>query len=70
MKGIVDHFEGEFVVIEIDGVTKDFPRELVMDNVDAGDVVIFKQSQWRKDECATEARSKHIKALMDSVWED
>ena len=29
MKGIVDRFEGDFVVIEIEGNTKDVPKKQV-----------------------------------------
>jgi hypothetical protein len=70
MKGIVDRFEGEFVVIEIDGVTKDIMKSDVDDHVKAGDSVLFLDSKWIVDENETKKRSKEIKKLMDDVWED
>jgi hypothetical protein len=70
MKGIVDRFEGEFVVIEMDGVTKDIIKSDVDDNVKAGDSVIFIDGKWFANEGETKRRSKEIKDLMNNVWED
>lgn len=70
MKGIVDRFEGNYAVIEIDGETKDIPRTQVSDHVQAGDVVIFKEGKWERDQEATVKRTNEIKKLMESVWED
>jgi len=70
MKGIVDHFEGNIVVIEIDGNTQDISRDIVDSTVKVNDVVELVNGFWitQKEESAT--RSKEIKNLMDSVWED
>ena len=46
----LDCFEGEYVVIEIDGETRDIPRELVDETVSVSDVVILKQGKWYTDE--------------------
>jgi hydrogenase maturation factor len=70
MKGIVDRFEGEFVVIEIDGVTKDIPRADVDENVKVGDSVNLVDGKWIADEDETKNRSKEINKLMNNVWED
>jgi hypothetical protein len=70
VKGIVDRFEGEFVVIEIDGVTKDILKAVVDANVKVGDIVGFVDGKWLTDEDATKSRSEEIKKLMDNVWED
>lgn len=70
MKGIVDRFEGEFVVIEIDGATQDVVRSAVNPNVKEGDVVRLINGVWQTDEDETDIRSKKIKNLMDSVWGD
>ena len=70
MTGIVDHFEGQFVVIEIDGITHDVKKEQIAGVVSAGDVLIFRDGKWYKDAKATKERTQHIKNLMDSVWED
>ena len=70
MKGIIDRFEGEFAVIEVDGNTQDVSRSLIADGVQQGDVVELVNGIWNKNTVATEKRSKEIKKLMDSVWED
>jgi acid phosphatase class B len=70
MKGIVDRFEGDFVVLEIDGVTKDIMKSEVDDHVKAGDSVVFLDGKWIVDEDQTKKRANQIKKLMDDVWED
>ncbi|WP_080833566.1 DUF3006 domain-containing protein [Cohnella massiliensis] len=70
MKGIVDRFEGDFVVIEIDGETQDVPRSLVADDVKTGDVVELQNNNWVRNPLKTQKRNNKIKKLMDSVWED
>jgi hypothetical protein len=70
MKGIVDRFEGDFVVIEIEGNPKDIPKKQVDSSVKVSDVVELVDGKWMVKEADTERRRKEIKALMDSVWED
>lgn len=70
MRGIVDRFEGDFVVIEIDGKTQDIRRKNVNLKVKAGDVVVFFDGEWQIDEEETKLRTTNIKKLMDDVWED
>lgn len=70
MKGIVDRFEGEYAVIEVDGETRDVKRNLIADSVRVSDVVILKNGKWERDSDETLKRKKEVKKLMDSVWED
>lgn len=70
MKGIVDRFEGEYAVIEMDGETRDVKRNLIADSVRVSDVVILKNGKWERDSDETLKRKKEVKKLMDSVWED
>ena len=63
----LDCFKGEYVVIEIDGETRDIPRELVDETVSVSDVVILKQGKWYTDKEATNKRSQQIKSLMDNI---
>ena len=70
MKGIVDRFEENWVVIEIDGRTEDVKRSLVASEVRPGDVVELVNGQWVPNKSETEERSKHIKKLMDELWND
>lgn len=70
MKGIVDRFEGEYAVIEVDGKTRDVKRNLIADSVRISDVVMLKNGVWERDPDETTKRKEEIKKLMDSVWED
>lgn len=68
---IVDRFEEEYVVCEDE--TKqmhDFKRCEFPENIKAGDVVIKKDHGFVIDEQMTDDRTKKIKSMMDSLWED
>ncbi|WP_172371530.1 DUF3006 domain-containing protein [Sporosarcina jiandibaonis] len=70
MKGIIDRFEDNWAVVEIDGETKDFERAIFPIDAVAGDVVRIEGNEVTilKDE--TEQLRKEIEELMDDVWED
>ena len=70
MKGIVDRFEGNIVVIEIDGNTQDISKDIVNSDVKVSDVVELVNGKWVTKKEETDKRKKEIKSLMDSVWED
>lgn len=70
MSGIVDRFEGEYVIIEIDGQMQDVRRDQVEDSVQIGDVVELCGALWKTDNQATEARQNAVKKLMDELWDD
>ncbi|WEK53460.1 MAG: DUF3006 domain-containing protein [Candidatus Cohnella colombiensis] len=70
MKGIVDRFEGEFVVIEIEGQTQDIEKSVVHESVKAGDCVVLVEGIWETDEAETTDRSAKVKGLMEELWED
>jgi len=70
MKGIVDRFEDDFVVIEIHGQTEDVSKEIVHADVREGDVVLLVNGNWVRDEEETKKREREIQTLMDDVWED
>lgn len=70
MKGIVDRFEGDFVVVEIDGITKDFPKSMFPKEIAVGDVVKIDSHQVIILKEETEKRRKEIEQLMEEVWED
>ncbi|MGO4273899.1 DUF3006 domain-containing protein, partial [Paenibacillus sp. TAF58] len=65
MKGIVDRFEGDIAVIEIQGETRDFSKSILDPGIRAGDSVELKDGKWVKDEVETENRMERIKGLMD-----
>lgn len=68
--GIVDRFEGDVAVIEIDGATHDVPRAQVAEDVKENDVVERIDGRWVRNGEATNQRAEQIRKLMDSVWED
>ncbi|MCZ2258649.1 DUF3006 domain-containing protein [Sporosarcina sp. G11-34] len=70
MKGIIDRFEDDLAVVEIDGETKDFKREIFPKDAVAGDVVKIEGNVVTilKDE--TKRLRQEIEDLMDDVWED
>lgn len=70
MKGIVDRFEGDYAIIEIDGKANDVARSIVDVSVKVGDVVTLVNGVWKTDLSETKQRKQHIKQLMDDVWED
>lgn len=70
MNGIVDRFEGNIVVIEIDGSTQDIPKDFVDPTVKVNDVVELVNGIWTTKKQESASRKKKIKSLMDSVWED
>ncbi len=39
VNGIIDRFKGEFAVVEIGGITKDFPKSIFPKSASVGDVV-------------------------------
>lgn len=70
MRGIIDRFEEDYVVIEIDGKTQDIDKSLVDLSVKVGDVVILNDGIWKTNTSITEKREQEIKNLMNQVWEE
>lgn len=67
VKGIIDRFEGDIAVVEIDRKTHDFPKTIFPKEADVGDVVIIEVTVDKKE---TEKLRKEIEELMNEVWED
>lgn len=70
MTGIIEGFEGEYCIIEVDGKTRDVPLKLVNADAKAGDVVEWDGSRWNTNLDRTRERSEYIKSLMNDVWDD
>ena len=65
MKVIIDRFEGDYAVVEINkGKFVNLPKELVPDAKE-GDIVII-----RVDHEETNKRKEHVKDLMNQLFED
>ncbi len=74
MKGIVDRFEGEFVVIEIDGVITNISKELVAEDVEEGYVVNINVEDGNivsvvLNQEDTRSRKQYIEDLTKDMWE-
>jgi hypothetical protein len=67
VKGIIDRFEGDIAVVEINGKTQDFPKSIFPKEAEVGDVVIIEVTVDKK---ATEKLRREIEELMNEVWED
>lgn len=70
MKGIIDRFEGDVVVLEIDGITKDFPKTLFSRHAKEGDIVTMKNGKFVILKQETNELRKEIEGLMDDLFED
>lgn len=70
MIGIIDRFEEDYCIIEVDGRTRDIHRNLVEPTAKAGDIVEWDGSKWVTNQQMTHKRSKEIQTLMNDVWED
>lgn len=70
MKGIIDRFEDEIVVIEMNGVTKDFPKSILPMEAEVGDIVEIVGNHVDVLKSDTNIRKKEIEKLMEDVWED
>lgn len=65
MKVIIDRFEGEYAVVEIEtGKCINIPK-ILLPNAKEGDVI-----KIEIDNEETKQRKKHIQDLMNSVFED
>ncbi|MEH7320556.1 DUF3006 domain-containing protein [Priestia megaterium] len=70
IKGIIDRFEEGFAVVEIEGVTKDYPKIIFPKEAEVGDVVYITGDKVTIDKNETKKLEKEIKDLMNEVWED
>ncbi|MCM3006870.1 DUF3006 domain-containing protein [Priestia koreensis] len=69
MRGIVDHLEGEIVVIEVDGQTQDFNRSIFSEEVEVGDVVEINDNTGVVLKEETKKRRAEVQKLMDELFE-
>ncbi|MEC2056099.1 DUF3006 domain-containing protein [Peribacillus psychrosaccharolyticus] len=71
IQGIVDRFEGNIAVVEIDGKEmKDFPKKTLPKGVKVGDMLIFDGDTITISREGTEKLRKEIEDLMDELFED
>lgn len=65
---ILERFEDDTAVLEIDGEIKKIDRSKISDSVSAGDVLIEKDGVFMADKENTEKRRKEILKLQNSLW--
>jgi hypothetical protein len=68
-RGIIDRFEGDIAVIEVDGEARDYARSKLPRGAQAGDAVVIENGEIRLDEAANEKRKRDIDRLMDELFE-
>ncbi|MBU5675563.1 DUF3006 domain-containing protein [Alkaliphilus sp. MSJ-5] len=67
---ILDRFEGDYAVIEIDGEMVDVERCLVDEEVKEGDVLTIIDGIYYRDDQATKKRKQYIEDKFKDMWED
>lgn len=70
MRGIIDRFEGDIVIVEIEGETQHFPKDIFPFEAKSGDVVLILGNKVKVQIDETEKLRKEIEGLMEEVWED
>jgi hypothetical protein len=70
MKGVIDRFEGDIVVVEIGRTTKDYPRSIFPKESMVGDIIEIDGDKVKILKKETEKRRKEIEELMNEVWDD
>ncbi|MCC5911643.1 MAG: DUF3006 domain-containing protein [Clostridiaceae bacterium] len=67
---VLDRFEGDYGVIEIDGEMLDVKRSLIDEKVKEGDVVVLKEGIYYRDNEATKKRRREIEDKFKDMWEN
>lgn len=67
-KGTIDRFEGDYAVVEIEGVMHNIKRSYIPADAREGDIIIYNNNQWVIDQKGTEALKKEVQKLADELW--
>ncbi|TPV42327.1 DUF3006 domain-containing protein [Bacillus dicomae] len=68
-RGIIDRFEGELAVIEINNITIDVPKSKLPSAAKEGDVLIIENDKYTIDKDETDKKRREIQNLMDKLFE-
>lgn len=69
MKGIIDRFEGDYAVVEIDGrQMKDIPKRDISSEAKEGDVIVLVGEKYHVDAEETQRRKSEIAKLTKNMW--
>ena len=70
MRGIIDRFEGDIAVVEIEGRKMiHITRRLLPPEAQEGDVIAEESGAYHIDRVETERKKKEIDGLLDELWE-
>lgn len=67
---VLDRFEGNFAVIEENGIMKNIPKELIDKGVTEGSIIVKIGEKYFLDEKNSAAQRKEIAELQNSLFED
>ena len=67
-RGIIDRFEGELAVIEVNNITMDVPKSKLPSTA-KGDVLIIEGDTYTIDKDETDKRRREIQDLMNKLFE-
>lgn len=70
IKGIIDRFENEYAIIEIEGTPKVVERSDIPSEAREGDVMVFSRNTWTIDKTGTIRRSQKINNLANELWNE
>jgi hypothetical protein len=65
---ILDRYEGNFAILEIDGKMVSEPIDRLAEKCKEGTVLIFKDNMYLPDNAETELRKKQIAALQEDLF--
>lgn len=66
----MDRFEGDLAVIEIDGVTVDYPKKILPKDVQVGDLLIIENDTISIDVEGAKQLKTEIDNLADELFEE
>jgi len=70
MNGIIDHFEGDMAVVELQGkIMKNIYLTVLPYGVQEGDVIVFTGGKWWLDQEETAKRKAEIEQLAEDLFE-
>ncbi|NLL53412.1 MAG: DUF3006 domain-containing protein [Peptococcaceae bacterium] len=70
MKGIIDRFEGEFAVVELDNrEMKNIKKEILPEGIKEGTAIKFVNGEWQIDQERTENLKSEIDDLAKNLFE-
>lgn len=65
---ILERYEGDIAVLEIDGKIKNVPAKMLKENIKEGTVLVFEDNMYLPDSEATAVRRKKIASLQEDLF--